>query len=591
MLPLARVAEVGTFLVHFGELVSGARFRYNHLGLRLLRIAPSTAFNHTTKAGQALNTFPRSEERMGSLVLTEITIVIILLVVSLVAILVRRVRIPYTVALVLAGFALTLQTQWRLEMTPELVLALFLPPLLFEAAFHIQADDLKADLVPILTMAIPGVLISTFLIGGLLTLAGILPLSVALLFGALISATDPVSVVALFKALGAPRRLTTLLEGESLFNDGTAIVVFQIMTVLVVEGTLDPIQGVLDFFRVALGGAAIGLLLGYLVAQLIARIDDYLIETTLTTVLAYGAYLIAEHFHVSGVLAVVMAGLVNGNIGPRGMSPTTRIVLFNFWEYLAFLANSFVFLLIGMNIEIGELIAHLYPIMVAIGVVLLVRATVVYGLNLLLRVWKKAPPLVYQHVLFWGGLRGAVSLALVFALVEQHIPYDRQLLALTFGVVLFTLVVQGISIRFLIQYLGLSVRHPVVVQYERLQGELLATRAAKRHLERMHREGAIIPQAWETVSKELTEREQQVVQAIERLLEEHPHLAVSAVRLARAEALRAQRAALLSFAREGLLSEEIVHELINEIDGALHELTLHGNGEGNEQEPAPAAAT
>ncbi len=506
---------------------------------------------------------------MESLLVTEMTIVVILLVVSLVAILVRRIRMPYTVALVLAGLALTLQHQWRLTMTPELVLALFLPPLVFEAAFHLQFKDLRENAASILTLAVVGVLLSAGIVGVVLVGAQVLPLPVALLFGALISATDPVSVTATFKALGVPRSLSALLEGESLLNDGTAIVLFQIALLLVVEGTLDPITGLVDFLRIAGGGLLIGLLLGYIVSLILARIDDYLIETTLTTVLAYGTYLVAEHFHVSGVLAVVMAGLINGNIGPKAMSPTSRIVIFNFWEYVAFLANSFVFLLIGMNIQMGELLNNLNAIIIAIFAVLSARAVAVYGLSALLRSYRRHPPASYQHVLFWGGLRGAVSLALALSLVEQHFLYERQILAMTFGVVLFTLLIQGTTIPLVLRGLSLTRRSKLSLEYERLQGRLLALRAAQRHVSRLHHAGALIPQAWHTISAELEGEEKQVVEHIDRLLSEHPEQREHVVHLARIEALRAQRAALLSFLQEGLLSAEIAHELIADVDAKL----------------------
>ncbi|MEZ4674674.1 MAG: cation:proton antiporter [Caldilineaceae bacterium] len=343
---------------------------------------------------------------MESFLDLEFEIVEILLIVTLVALLARRIKWPYTVALVLAGLVIALQSQLRIELTPELVLALFLPPLVFEAAFHLQLDKLRANLTPILALAVPGVLLSTTLVGFLLSALGILPLPAALLFGALIAATDPVAVIAVFRAVGAPKQLTVLVEGESLFNDGTAIVLFHIMLAYVLEGSLAPVEGVVDFIVVAIGGIAIGTILGYAIAQLIAQIDDYLIEITLTTVAAFGSYLIAEHFHMSGVLAVVMAGLINGNLGPRGMSPTTRIVLINFWEYLAFLANSFVFILIGMNVEYDELLQFLVPALIAVVVVLVARVTTVYGLGTILRWVKRDVGNSYLHVLVWGGLRG-----------------------------------------------------------------------------------------------------------------------------------------------------------------------------------------
>jgi CPA1 family monovalent cation:H+ antiporter len=151
----------------------------------------------------------------------------------------------------------------------------------------------------------------------------------------------------MFRALGAPKKLTTIIEGESLFNDGTAVVIFNIILGVALTGEFSLAEGLLEFFEVSLGGLFIGLSLGWLTAQVISRVDNYLIETTLTAALAFGSFLLAENFHVSGVLAVVAAGILNGNIGPQGMSPTTKIVLFNFWEYVAFLANSLIFLLIG----------------------------------------------------------------------------------------------------------------------------------------------------------------------------------------------------------------------------------------------------
>ena len=192
----------------------------------------------------------------------EFEIVQVLAVVLLVAMAVRRIRLPYTVALVGAGLVLAFRGGMHLELTPGLVLGLFVPPLIFEAAFHLQLKDLKADLTPIAAMAVPGVLISTGIIAAVLVRAGVLPLPAALIFGALISATDPVAVVATFRSVGAPKRLMTLVEGESLFNDGTAVVIFHIMLALAVEGTLNPLGGVVDFLRVSVGGLVIGGVLG-----------------------------------------------------------------------------------------------------------------------------------------------------------------------------------------------------------------------------------------------------------------------------------------------------------------------------------------
>ncbi|MEM7133656.1 MAG: Na+/H+ antiporter [Chloroflexota bacterium] len=500
--------------------------------------------------------------------ITEIQIIIVLLVASAVAIITRYINIPYTVALVLAGLVLAFQTNIELEMTPDLVLFVFAPPLLFEAALHVDIRKLRADFIPILTMAIPGVLLSAFVVGGVLAFLGILSFPVGLLFGALISATDPVAVVATFRSVGAPKRLTTLVEGESLFNDGTSVVLFGIVLALVQHGEFSLIEGIFDFFKESVGGIAVGALFGYLAAQLIARIDDYLIEITITTLAAYASFALGQYFHFSGVLAVVAAGLLSGALGPRGMSPTTRIVLFNFWEYLAFLANSLVFILIGLNVDGAILQQFLVPAILAVVAVLASRAINVYGLGSLIRLIKPDLPQSYLHVLYWGGLRGAISLALVLS-IPFAVQERSELLAMTFAVVLFTLLIQATTIPTLLRRLGMTQASTTPVEYEMLQGKLLATRAARRHLDRLYQEGALVPAAWDTVTRELEANEQALNQATNDMLTEHPELHEKIVYLTRKEVLRAQRSALSDLAHEGLLSDEALAELEAEVDEAI----------------------
>src|SRR6266542_735021 len=340
--------------------------------------------------------------------------VLLLLIASAVAVLARRLRIPYTVGLVLIGLVLSLLSSTVIKISPQIILALLVPPLIFEAAFHLRWDDLRRDFWLILLFAIPGVILTTLLVGGVVAWGTGLTIQAALVLGALISATDPVAVVALFRRLGVPRRLQVLLEGESLFNDGTAIVMFNLMTSIALAGQFSLATSVRDFIAVSGGGVLIGIALGMIVSQVIGRIQDPLVETTLTTVLAFGSYLVAEDFHVSGVLAVVAAGIINGNAGPSGMSATTRVVVFNFWEYAAFIANSFVFLLIGLTIDLNLMIANWQAILWAILAALVARIVSIYGFSIF---GKDIPP-KWKHILFWGGLRGAIALALVLSLPE-----------------------------------------------------------------------------------------------------------------------------------------------------------------------------
>jgi CPA1 family monovalent cation:H+ antiporter len=510
---------------------------------------------------------------------TETIIIELLLIVSLVALVVRRLRIPYTVALVVVGLLITFQKPLEIELTPELILSLFIPPLVFEAAFHLEFKSLRENWLPIVALAIPGVLLTTVIVGAIVSWGVGISLSSGLVFGALIAATDPVAVVSLFKALGAPKRLSMLVESESLFNDGTAIVLFKLMLAVALSAALgnsgdardsfDYLSAAVDFVRVSAGGLLIGVGLGWIIAQIIARVDDYLIETMLTTVLAFGAYLVAERFHVSGVLAVVAAGIVTGNIGLKGMSPTTRIVLFNFWEVLAFVANSLVFLLIGLDVNLREIGTNLLPIGVALAAVLLSRAMVVYGLTALTN-WRTANkiPLNFRHVLFWGGLRGAISLALALSLPVALAERDL-LRVMTFGVVLFTLLAQGTTMQFLLRRLGIGQPESLELEYERRHGRLLAAQAALRRVEEMHGGNMLSLATFRQIEPQLKKQIADALAAQTALLDEHPGLQSEELEDAEMESLRAQRATLTTLLSNGFISEQVYEELVAEIDAAI----------------------
>ena len=508
------------------------------------------------------------EEITETIIQVERIFLLLILIALFVSVIAKRLRLPYTVGLVIIGLGLTFfsSSVSDMEISPELIMGIFVPPLLFEASFHIRLDDLKRDFGLIMILAIPGVIITTLLVGTAIQWGTGVTMTTALVFGALIAATDPVAVVALFKQLGVPKRLQILLEGESLFNDGTAIVMFGLMLDIASKGEFVLSQSLFDFVRVAGGGVFIGAILGFFAAQAFRPIDDPLVETAITTILAFSAYLLAEDAHVSGVLAVVVAGIVSGNIGPRGMSPTTRIAVNNFWEYGAFLANSLVFLIIGLTIDLQMLIDNWQAIGVAILATLGARFVRIYGFSYFAKDIKKE----WKHILYWGGLRGAIVLALALS-IPSGFPERERLLAMAFGVVLFTLLVQGFSMGYLVEKVGLVKRAESHIEYERRHARFVSNRSAFEHLEEMSKEGLLSDHIWQHMKSIFQKRENFLAHSLQDFLAKNPSLEIEELDTARDEALRVQRSALDTLFRDGVISEDIHEELISEVDEALTE--------------------
>ena len=397
-------------------------------------------------------------------------IIILLIIAAAISAIGKKVRLPFTVMLVVVGALIAmaensipaLNILHSLSLSPDIILYIFLPTLIFESAFNMNARQLWHNIVPVLTLAVPGLLLSTGIIGGIVTLTTGIPLTAALLLGAILSATDPVTVIALFKRLGAPKRLTILVEGESLFNDATAIV---LATILIASmGAQAGAENVtlsaatLEFLMVFLGGMLVGWILGMVTSLIVGMIrTDVYIETTLTTVLAYASFILAEQvFHVSGVVAVVMAGLTLGNWGKIKISPYVRQYIDHFWEYMAYVATALIFLMVGMRVNLGELWQSADILAWVILGMLLSRAIVIYGMIPLSNRIQGSSSTGhdYQHVMFWGGLRGAIALAIVLSLPD--FPLHDVFIALVMGTVLFTLLVQGLTIEWLVRKLGLN---------------------------------------------------------------------------------------------------------------------------------------
>lgn len=401
----------------------------------------------------------------GSQLVTAIGLLVgLLAVAAVVAIVVRPLRMPYTVGLVAVGLSIGAIASatglgGELRVTPELVLLVLLPGLVFEAGYRLRVRELRRWAPGLFVLAIPGVLISAGVVAVVLYATAGLPLGLAFVVGAMVSATDPAAVIATFKRVPVSPSLATLVDGESLFNDGTGLVLFAI-AVQALHAPVGPGDAIGEFAVAVAVSGAIGLGLGYLTARVVSSIDDHLIQLTLSVVLAYGSYLLADQFHLSGVIATVVAAIVLGNLGPgRTLAPNGSDAIDTVWEFLAYLLTAVVFLLVGLAIPPDRLVGSVVPIAWAIAAVLAGRAIIVYGLlGGLARVMgarggEGAMPQAWLHVLFWSGLRGAVAVAMALALPED-IPQRALLQDIVFGVVLFTLLVQGTTIGRLVQRTG-----------------------------------------------------------------------------------------------------------------------------------------
>ncbi|MEP0917646.1 sodium:proton antiporter [Leptolyngbya sp. DQ-M1] len=503
-------------------------------------------------------------------------LIILLLVATIVALLSRRLQVPYVTGLVLAGVAIAEFLPRKVGLDSALIINLFLPILLFEAAINTDIRRLRSTLMPILLLAGPGVLIAVGVTAIGLKFGLAIAWIPALLGGVILAITDTVSVIAVFKEIAVPSRLITIVEGESLFNDGIALVLFSLILKFNATGNITVIDGIREFVVVIVGGMVIGLVLGYLGVGLYRQSeDDPLSSILLTVAVALSAFQLGQFLQVSGVVAVVIAGLMIGNLErSQSVSASSRITVLSFWEYAGFGVNTFIFLLIGLELRLDALGRALPAVLLAVLAYQIGRLLAVYPLLALVKVFDRPVPLKWQHVLFLGNIKGSLSMALVLSLPEEIVGRES-LIVIVFGAVLLSLVGQAVGLPLAVQRLRLSHTSEVQQWIEGLQSQLMTAKAAQDELDTLLKSG-VLPKS---VYEELRSSYQIRIAAAERSLrnfynrrsEKATEIAIRDSRFdaVRRRLLLAEKNALNDALRKRILSEEVVRPRLKTIDEQL----------------------
>lgn len=505
------------------------------------------------------------------------TLIILLLVATAVALMTRRLRLPYVTGLVIAGLAIT--KDWLpggIGIDPALILNLFLPILIFESALNTDISRLRSTLKPIALLAGPGLIIAAGITAFLLKITLDLNLNTALFAGAILAITDTVSVIAAFKEVAVPSRLSSIVEGESLFNDGVALVILSVVSEVYFQGSFSFLSAFQELFLAIVGGTVVGLGLGYLCLGLFKELDDPLSSLLLTVAVSLGTFQVAQVLGVSGAVAVVIAGLVLGNIGlAREVSPSTKVTLLSFWEYAGFGVNTFIFLLIGIEVDVRVLIQTLPLVILAILIYQVGRALSVYPLLALLRFFDRAIPLKWQHVLFLGNVKGSLSMALALSL-PLDLPQREQIVTLVFGTVLVSLVAQGLSLPWLVRRLNLSPISALSREIETLQLCLITSKAAQEKLDSLHQTGVLPKSVYEEFRASYQARIANSERNLRDLYNQRRDSEEEEERdqffKIRRQLLLAEKGAINEALRRGILSEDLARDYIERLNRKLLQL-------------------
>ena len=488
---------------------------------------------------------------------------LILAIGSAVAIGAKRIGVAYNVALVLVGLVVALLGVLpRAPLDPELVLVGMLPVLVFQGALSANADHLRESKSAILALAIPGVALSLFGTAAVATWALELPFTTALVLGALLAITDTVSVLLAFRAVRVPMRLAAIMEGESLFNDGTALVLVATTAAVAVGGDAEPLA-ISRSLLFALGGAiAFGVVFGVVGAMVLRATPDHLTAVLVSLVVCFGVALASEEAHASPVIAVVIVGLVLGRAARRSLPPSRVLALQSFWETIVFALNVLIFLLVGMQLDAAALFAEAPAILIAVVAMHAGRALAVYGSFGALRLFSKEPvPFKWQHVMMIGNIKGALSMAAVLAL-PSSVPFKDRLVTIVFGVTFLTLVGQALPFARLLKMLGVVVR-TADARVEAARARLVEARSGQKELDTLFGDGLVSRRAhaerMALLQREVLEAEKTLRASELEGSDDHLDLAV----------LDAQRGALVEAGQRGILEGDAVEERLADIDERL----------------------
>jgi monovalent cation/hydrogen antiporter len=510
----------------------------------------------------------------------ELVLVSLLVAVAVLGAAARVLNVPYPIVLVVGGLGLGFVPGTPdVELAPDLVLVIFLPPLLYSAAFFANLHDLRRDLRSISLLAI-GLVLATMCTVAVVAHAVVdgLPWGAAFALGAIVAPTDPVAATTIARRLHAPRRVVSILEGESLVNDGTALVCYRVAVAAAVGGSFSLLDATVEFVLGALGGVAIGLVVGWVISEIRRRIDDIPVETTISLLSGYAGYLPAEAVHASGVLAAVTVGIVLGWRAPQISTASMRLTGYAMWEVLVFLLNALLFVLIGLQLPLildglaGESAGTLLLQAAAVSLaVILTRLAWMYTVPYVIRAVDRRPQQRarrtgwrFRTIGAWSGMRGSVSLAAALAL-ENDFPQRDLVLFLTFSVIFVTLVLQGLTLPAVIRWSG--VRDDGADERE----ELLARRAAVDVA--LVRLDELAAEEW--TRDETAERMRQMYEYRRNRLaaragetedgDGYEHRSLKYQKMVRA-VLGAQRAELVRLRNSGAISNEIMHRIERELD-------------------------